>query len=43
MRDKNEVLMKNNVLIKARYDINTYENKLFILLLYKLQKVIGIT
>lgn len=39
MRDKNEVLMKNNVLIKARYDINTYENKLFILLLYKLQKI----
>lgn len=39
MNDKNDVLMKNNVLIKARYDINTYENKLFILLLYKLQKI----
>lgn len=37
--DKNEILMKNNVLIKARYDINTYENKLFILLLYKLQRI----
>ena len=37
--DKNEILMKNNVLIKARYNINTYENKLFILLLYKLQRI----
>ncbi|CEP42317.1 replication initiation protein [Paraclostridium sordellii] len=37
--EKNEILMKNNVLIKARYDINTYENKLFILLLYKLQRI----
>lgn len=31
--------MKNNALVKARYDINTYENKLFILLLHRLQKV----
>ena len=39
MENKNEILMKHNALIKARYDINTYENKLFILLLYKLQKI----
>lgn len=39
MEDKKDVLMKNNMLIKARYDINVYENKLFILLLHKLQKI----
>ena len=30
--------MKNNVLIKARYNINTVENKIFQLILYKMQK-----
>lgn len=39
MKQKKEVLMKNNALIKARYDISVYENKLFILILHKLQKI----
>lgn len=39
MEKKNNILMKNNALVKARYDINLYENKLFILILHKLQKM----
>ena len=37
--ESKEILMKNNALVKARYDINPYENKLFILILHRLQKI----
>ena len=35
--DKN-ILMKNNELIKARYDLTVIQSRVFIVILYKLQK-----
>ncbi|MGL4914229.1 MAG: replication initiation protein, partial [Romboutsia sp.] len=38
--DTNEknIVMKNNIIIKAKYNISTLENRIFLMLLYKLQK-----
>ena len=38
VEEKNNVLMKNNMIIKAKYSINTVENRIFQLILYKMQK-----
>ena len=35
---KNKVLFKDNVLVKTKYDLKTIENKLFTMILYKLQR-----
>ncbi|MFI3211142.1 MAG: replication initiation protein [Peptostreptococcaceae bacterium] len=37
INDKN-ILMKSNIIIKAKYNISTLENRVFLMLLYKLQK-----
>lgn len=37
-KDKKEILMKNNELIKARYSLSVVENRIFMLMLFKLQK-----
>ena len=36
-KDKN-ILMKNNMLVKARYSLTLVQSKIFIVMLYKLQK-----
>lgn len=36
--DDNRILMKNNYLIKAKYDFSVIQSRIFILMLYKLQK-----
>ncbi|MEG2787379.1 MAG: replication initiation protein, partial [Romboutsia sp.] len=36
--ENNKVLMKNNILVKARYNISLVENRIFLFMLYKLQK-----
>ncbi|WP_158534778.1 replication initiation protein [Romboutsia maritimum] len=36
--EEDKVLMKNNLLVKARYSISLIENRIFLLMLYKLQK-----
>ena len=36
--DKKKILMKNNELIKTRYSLSVVENRIFMLMLYKLQK-----
>lgn len=38
MDEKTRVLMKNNDLITAKYDLSLVENRIFIIILYKLQK-----
>lgn len=39
MDDKKEnILMKNNILINAKYNLGLIENRIFIIILYKLQK-----
>ena len=37
INEKN-IVMKNNIIIKAKYNISTLENRIFLMLLYKLQK-----
>ncbi|MGL5713132.1 MAG: replication initiation protein [Paraclostridium sp.] len=37
INEKN-IVMKNNIIIKAKYNISTLENRVFLMLLYKLQK-----
>lgn len=36
--ESNRVLMKNNMLVKARYSLSLVENRIFLFMLYKLQK-----
>ncbi|CEH36190.1 replication initiation protein [Romboutsia lituseburensis] len=36
--ESNRVLMKNNMLVKARYSLSLVENRIFLSMLYKLQK-----
>lgn len=36
--NENNIVMKNNIIIKAKYNISTLENRIFLMLLYKLQK-----
>lgn len=36
--DKDKILMKNNHLIKAKYDLTLIQSRIFIVVLYKLQK-----
>ena len=38
MSEDNKVLMKNNLLIQAKYNLNLVENRIFTTLLYKFQK-----
>lgn len=38
MSEKTKVLMKNNEFITAKYDLSLVENRIFIIILYKLQK-----
>ncbi|MGL5715178.1 MAG: replication initiation protein [Paraclostridium sp.] len=38
MEEKKEILMKHNDLVKSRYNITLNENRLFIYILYKLQR-----
>lgn len=38
MEEKQEILMKHNDLVKSRYNITLNENRLFIYILYKLQR-----
>ncbi|MCU9809283.1 replication initiation protein [Paraclostridium sp. AKS46] len=35
-----KILMKNNVLIQSKYSLTLNENRIFLLILYKLQKTI---
>lgn len=35
---KNQILMKNNTIVSARYNISLMHNNIFIFILYKLQK-----
>ena len=35
---KQEILIKNNIMVKAKYNLNTIENKVFQLILFNLQK-----
>ena len=35
---KQEILIKNNIMVKAKYNLNTVENKVFQLILFNLQK-----
>lgn len=37
-RNEKNIVMKNNIIIKAKYNISTLENRIFLMLLYKLQK-----
>lgn len=37
--DSENILMKNNVLIKAKYNLTVSENRIFTLMLYNLQKI----
>lgn len=37
LNEKN-IVMKNNIIIKAKYNISTLENRVFLMLLYKLQR-----
>ena len=37
--NKQHILMKNNTIVSARYNISLVHNNLFILILYKLQKI----
>lgn len=37
-KEKKEILMKNNDLIKTRYSLSVVENRIFMLMLFKLQK-----
>lgn len=39
--NENNIVMKNNMIIRAKYNISTIENRIFLLLLYKLQKEDG--
>lgn len=36
--ESNRILMKNNMLVKARYSLSLIENRVFLSMLYKLQK-----
>ena len=36
--NEKNIVMKNNIIIKAKYNISTLENRIFLMLLYKLQK-----
>jgi hypothetical protein len=36
--ENDKVLMKNNILVKARYNLSLVENRIFLFMLYKLQK-----
>ena len=36
--ENNKILMKNNLLVKARYNLSLVENRIFLFMLYKLQK-----
>ncbi|MGL5330197.1 MAG: replication initiation protein [Peptostreptococcaceae bacterium] len=36
--EKDRIVMKHNSIVKARYNISTIENRIFLLLLYKLQR-----
>ena len=36
--ETNKILMKNNLLVKARYNLSLVENRIFLFMLYKLQK-----
>lgn len=38
MKTNTEILMKNNVLIKARYNLTLIQSRIFIIMLYKLQR-----
>lgn len=38
MKEEKNILMKNNELIKARYDLTVVQSRIFIFMLYKLQK-----
>lgn len=38
MENKNKVLMKNNLLVQAKYNLNLVENRVFTTLLYNFQK-----
>lgn len=40
-KEKENVLMKNNVFVTARYNLGLIENRIFIIILYKLQKSNG--
>ncbi|CEP50421.1 replication initiation protein [Paraclostridium sordellii] len=35
---RDEILLKDNILVKTKYDLTTIENKLFTMILFKLQK-----
>lgn len=37
-KQKDEILLKDNILVKTKYDLNTIENKLFTMILFKMQK-----
>lgn len=37
-KDKERILLKDNVLVKTKYELNLVENRLYNLLMYKLQK-----
>lgn len=36
--ENNKILMKNNILVKARYNLSLVENRIFLFMLYKLQR-----
>ncbi|MCD3217266.1 replication initiation protein [Clostridium botulinum C] len=40
-KEKQKILIKNNILIEAKYNLNLVENRIFTLLLYKFQKEKG--
>lgn len=39
--EKERVLMKNNILVRARYSLTTNESRIFLLILFKLQKTLN--
>lgn len=40
-KEKDKILMKNNMFVTARYNLGLIENRIFIIILYKLQKSNG--
>ncbi|EPZ61791.1 initiator Replication family protein [[Clostridium] sordellii ATCC 9714] len=36
--ENDKILMKNNILVKARYNLSLVENRIFLFMLYKLQR-----
>ncbi|WP_128609241.1 RepB family plasmid replication initiator protein [Clostridium haemolyticum] len=38
INNKEKILMKNNILVQAKYNLTLVENRIFTLLLYKFQK-----